>query len=142
MTQTVETPRKPVPQPDDLSRPFFEGALRGELVIQRCDTCRAFLAPGSRACTECLDEALSWTAASGRATLHTFAVMHQRYHPGFADDIPYNIAVVELEEGLRLNTNVVGLQNDELRVGMPLEVVFEDAGEGVALPKFRPVIRS
>ena len=140
-TQTVEAPRKPVPQPDDLSRPFFEGARRGELAIQRCDACEALLPPGSRACTECLSEALSWTAASGRATLHTFAVMYQRYHPGFADDIPYNIAVVELEEGPRLNTNVVGIPNEDLRVGMPLEVVFADAGDGVALPKFRPVTR-
>ena len=138
MTQTVEAPRKPVPQPDDLSRAFFEGAQRGELVIQRCDACQAYLAPGNRACTECLSEALSWTAASGRATLHTFAVMYQRYHPGFADELPYNIAVVELAEGPRLNTNIVGVPNDALRVGMPLAVAFEDAGESVALPKFRP----
>ena len=138
MTQTVEAPKKPVPQPDDLSRPYFEGALRGELMIQRCDACRAFLAPGSRLCTECLNESLSWTAVSGRATLHTFGIMYQRYHPGFADEIPYNIAVVELAEGPRLNTNIVGVPNDVLRVGMPLEVTFEDAGGGVALPKFRP----
>ena len=138
MTQTVDAPKKPVPQPDDLSRPFFEGALRGELLIQRCDACRAFLAPGSRLCTECLNESLSWTAASGRATLFTFAVMHQRYHPGFAAELPYNIAVVELEEGPRLNTNVVGVPNEELRVGMPLAGVFAATGEGVALPKVRP----
>jgi uncharacterized OB-fold protein len=138
MTQTVDAPQKPVPQPDNLSRPFFEGALRGELMIQRCDACAAFLAPGSRACTECLNEALSWTAASGRATLHTFAIMHQRYHPGFADDLPYNVAVVELAEGPRLNTTVVGVPNEALRVGMPLTVTFEAAGDGIALPKFRP----
>jgi uncharacterized OB-fold protein len=80
MTQSVEAPRKPVPQPDDVSRPFFEGALRGELMIQQCDACKAFLAPGSRLCTECLNESLTWTKASGKATLFTFAVMHQKYH--------------------------------------------------------------
>jgi uncharacterized OB-fold protein len=139
MTQTVETPQKPVPQPDDVSRPFFEGAQRGELRIQRCDGCGAYLTPGSRLCTECLGEALSWTAASGRATLHTFAIMYQRYHPGFAEEIPYNIAVVELAEGPRLNTNIIGVANADLRVGMPLEVTFAEQGEGVVLPKFRPV---
>ena len=94
--------------------------------------------PGSRACTECLSESLEWVPASGRATLFTFAVMHQRYHPGFFDEIPYNIAVVELEEGPRLNTNIIGVPNEGLRVGMPLVVSFEEVGEGVVLPKFRP----
>jgi uncharacterized protein len=138
MTQSVEAPRKPVPQPDDVSRPFFEGALRGELMIQQCDACKAFLAPGSRLCTECLNESLTWTKASGKATLFTFAVMHQKYHPGFFDELPYNISVVQLAEGPRLNTNVVGVANEDLKVGMPLIVTFEDVGEGVALPKFRP----
>ncbi|MGD9895376.1 MAG: Zn-ribbon domain-containing OB-fold protein [Dehalococcoidia bacterium] len=139
MTQSVDVPRKPIPQPDDPSRPFFDGAQRGELMIQRCTACEASLAPGSRACTECLHEALAWVPASGRATLFTYAVMHQKYHPGFYDDLPYNIAVVELDEGPRLNTNIIGIANEELRVGMPLQVTFEDVGEGVRLPKFTPV---
>lgn len=138
MAQSIDVPSKPIPQPDDPSRPFFEGAQRGALVIQHCTACGAYLAPGSRACTECLSEALEWVPASGRATLFTFAVMHQRYHPGFYNDLPYNIAVVELEEGPRLNTNVVGVANEDLRVGMPLTVTFEELGEGIVLPKFRP----
>ena len=64
--------------------------------------------------------------------------MHQRYHPGFVDDLPYNVAVVELEEGPRLNTNIVGVENEDLRVGMPVEVVFEELSDEVSLPKFRP----
>ena len=139
MAQRLDVPAKPIPQPDDASRPFFEGAQRGELMIQRCTACGAYLAPGSRACTECLSEALEWAPASGQATLFTFAIMHQRYHPGFADDLPYNIAVVELAEGPRLNTTIVGVANAELRVGMPLAVTFEEVGDGVALPKFKPM---
>ncbi len=139
MTQRLDVPSKPIPQPDAVSRPFFEGAQRGELMIQRCTACGAHLAPGSRACTECLSEALEWVEASGQATLFTFAVMHQRYHPAFADELPNNIAVVELAEGPRLNTTIVGIPNDQLRVGMPLAVTFDDVGEGDRLPKFRPV---
>jgi uncharacterized OB-fold protein len=138
MTQRVDAPSKPIPQPDEVSRPFFEGAQRDELMIQQCNDCGAYLAPGSRACTECLSESLAWTAASGRATLFTFAIMHQKYHPGFFDELPYNIAVVQLEEGPRLNSNVAGVANEALRAGMPLTVTFEDVGEGVVLPKFRP----
>jgi uncharacterized protein len=138
MTQSVERASKPIPQPDERSQPFFDGAKRGELMIQRCTACGASLAPGSRACTECLSEAIEWVPASGRATLFTFAVMHQKYHPGFFDELPYNITVVELAEGPRLNTNVVGIPNDQLRVGMPLVVTFADVGDSVVLPKFRP----
>lgn len=129
---------KPVPQPDDASRPFFEGARRGVLMIERCLTCRAALAPGSIVCSECLSDQLEWVEASGRGTLFTFAVMHQRYHPGFAAEIPYNIGVVELSEGPRLNTNVVGVANADLRVGMPVVVTFERLSDEVSLPRFRP----
>lgn len=138
MTQSVEAPQKPVPQPDDVSQPFFDGARRGVLMIQRCTGCGAFLAPGSRLCTECLDESLEWVEAGGRGTLFTYAIMYQRYHPAFYDEIPYNIAVVELDEGPRLNTNIVGIANDDLRVGLPVVVTFEAMSDGVSVPKFRP----
>src|SRR5215213_817497 len=138
MTQVVDTPSKPVPEVDEQSRPFFEGALRGELMLQHCADCGAYLALGSRVCTECLGENLEWRPASGRGTLFTFGIMHQKYHPGFFAELPYNIAVVELAEGPRLQTNIVDVKNDELRVGMPVAVTFEPVNETVALPKFRP----
>jgi len=138
MTQSVQAVAKPAPLPDDLSRPFFEGAVRGELMIQHCARCNTYLAPGSRFCTECWNEALAWVQASGRATLFTYGIMHQQYHPGFAGQLPYNIAVVQLDEGPRLNTNIVGMPNDQLRVGMQLEVTFEPVSDSVWLPKFRP----
>jgi uncharacterized OB-fold protein len=138
MTQAVDTPSKPVPEPDERSRPFFEGALRGELRLQRCKDCGTFLVLGSRVCTKCLGENLEWTPVSGRGTLFTFGLMHQKYHPGFFDEIPYNVSVVELEEGPRLQTNIIGVKNEGLRVGMPVVVTFERVSESVALPKFRP----
>ncbi len=129
---------KPIPEPDEASAPFFDGAARGVLMIMRCEGCGTYLAPGTRFCSECLGEDLTWTEASGRGELFTFGIMHQRYHPGFDAEIPYNIAVVELEEGPRVNTNVVGCSNDELVVGMKLQAVFEKVADGVHLPKFRP----
>jgi uncharacterized OB-fold protein len=129
---------KPVPEPDEASRPFFEGALRGELLLPRCVDCDYFLHLGSRICTQCLGENIAWTPVSGRGTLFTFGIMHQKYHPGFYAEIPYNVAVVELAEGPRLQTNIVGVRNEDLRVGMPVVVTFERVSEEVALPKFRP----
>ena len=137
-TQQSERPAKPVPPPDEESQPFFDAAKRGVLMVRRCSSCGTFQGPAAEICSECLRDDLAWVEVSGRGTLFTFGVMHQNYHPGFAPEIPYNVGVVELEEGPRLNTNVVGVSNEELKVGMPLEVTFEDAGEGVMLPKFRP----
>jgi len=138
MAQASSLIAKPVPEPDDYSQPFFEGAKNGVLVIRHCNTCDTFLAPASKVCTECLGEDVEWRAVSGRGTLHTFGVMHQRYHPGFDAEIPYNIGVVQLDEGPRLQSNIVGCANDKLRVGMALVATFERAGEDVFLPKFTP----
>jgi uncharacterized OB-fold protein len=66
-------------------------------------------------------------------------VFHKLYHPSFAKDIPYNVAFVELEEGPRIISNIVGVKNDELYIGMPVEVIFEDVNEDISIPKFQPV---
>ena len=137
-SEPSDRPAKPVPTPDEESQPFFDAAQRGVLMVRRCSSCGAFQAPVVESCPECLRDDLAWVEVSGRGTLFTFGVMHQNYHPGFTAELPYNVAVVELEEGPRLNTNVVGAPNEQLEVGMALEVTFEDAGEGVRLPKFRP----
>ena len=137
MAETTTVP-KPIPEPDEYSTPFFDGAANNQLIIRHCKGCDAFLAPGSRNCTECLGEDVEWQAASGQGTLHTFGVMHQRYHPGFDSEIPYNIAVVQLKEGPRIQSNIVGCANDKLRVGMALVATFEKVGDGVFLPKFKP----
>jgi hypothetical protein len=76
--------------------------------------------------------------ATGRGTVHTFTVTHQNQAPGFREELPYVLAIVELEEGPRLMTNVVGCAPDAVRIGMPVEVVFEDVTPDVTLPKFRP----
>ncbi len=133
-----QTDARPIPEPDEATAPFFEAARRGVLLIQRCAACDVFLAPGTRACTECLAESLDWVEASGRGTLFTFGVMHQRYHPGFFDRLPYNVAEVELDEGPRVNTTIAGVANEELRVGMRVVVTFDALTDDVAVPRFRP----
>lgn len=139
MTQErSEQPGRPIPLPDEASQPLFDGALRGELMINRCRPCGTYLAAGTQICPECLSDDIEWTKASGNGTLFTFGLMHQLYHPGFANETPYNVAVVELEEGPRINTNMVGIANEDLEVGMAVKVTFEDVGEGVKVPKFRP----
>jgi uncharacterized OB-fold protein len=135
MSQSVD---RPIPVPDEISAPFFDGARIGKLMLQHCTACEMWSFPVRERCPHCFAAALEWCQASGRGTLYTYTVMHQVMNPGFASSVPYNIAQVDLEEGVRMVSNIVGIPNDGLRIGMKLEAVFEKAGEGVSLPKFRP----
>ena len=131
-------PEKPIPESDELWQPFFDGARIGTLMVQRCQACESHLAPGTARCTECWSESLAWVQASGQGTLFSYSIVHHIGHPGFRDEVPYVIAVVELEEGPRLNTNIVRGDDTELKVGIPVEVVFEALSEEISIPKFRP----
>jgi hypothetical protein len=130
-------PQKPLPEITPEMAPFWEAARRHELVVQRCKGCRAYRFPARELCSRCLSRDSGWERVSGRGTLFSFAVMHQAAHPGFAAEVPYAVVTVELEEGARLLSNVVGCPPADLRIGMPLEVVFEDVTPEVTLPKFR-----
>jgi uncharacterized OB-fold protein len=145
MTATTTPPAKPVPIPDAASAPFFAGALDGMLMLRRCRACDTYMspvagigAPVRPRCVTCFSGDLEWAPSSGRAALYSFVLMHQRYDEAFAAEIPYNIAVVETDEGVRLTSQVVECPNDALEIGMALEVTFERMSETVAVPKFRP----
>lgn len=133
---TVTT--KPVPQPTPNTQPYFDAAARGELRVPRCRACAtAFFYPRT-ACPECSSEDLEWMLCSGRATLHTY-LLSTRPAPGFEEEVPFAIAVVELEEGPRMMSNIVGVPQtpEHLVLDMELEVVFDKHGD-VSLPKFKP----
>ena len=128
---------KPLPQADDESREFYEGARRHELMLMRCQQCRAWRLPSRPRCPDCWSTDTEWAKASGRGTLYSFGIMHQKF-PGFADDVPYNYAVVELEEGPRIVSNIEGVANDALSVDMPLQVSFDDVADDTTLVRFAP----
>ena len=129
---------KPLPEMTPEMAPFWEAARRHELVVHRCRGCGALRFPARDICSRCLAREADWAPVSGRGTVFSFAVMHQVYHPGFADAVPYAVVVVELEEGVRMLSNVVDCPVDQLAIGMPVEAVFEDVTPAVTLPKFRP----
>ena len=133
-----EVPAKPIPEPDEASQPFFDGAREGRLMLMRCGACRTLRFPSRMHCDACLSTDVDWVEASGKGTVRTFGIMHQRYHPAWAAELPYNLAVVELAEGPRLVTNLVGVANEDISVGMPVAVDWE-VHDDVTLPKFRPV---
>jgi uncharacterized OB-fold protein len=130
---------RPIPVPDDRSSPFFAAAGKGQLLIKRCRGCGRSLAPQRETCDACASEALEWAPASGKGTLYSYVFMHQVLHPAFREEVPYNVIVVELDEGPRITSNLVGTPDDQMRVGMRLEAVFEQLSDAVAVPKFRAV---
>ncbi|HJQ82585.1 MAG TPA: Zn-ribbon domain-containing OB-fold protein [Candidatus Binatia bacterium] len=129
---------KPLPAITEDGAPFWEGCRQGELRAQRCAACGHLRWPPSVLCPRCLAVGGEWVRLSGRATVWSFIVVHRPQHPAFFADAPYNVAIVELEEGLRLHTNVVECTHDDLRIGMAVEVVFQKIDDEVTLPKFRP----
>ncbi|TET74616.1 MAG: Zn-ribbon domain-containing OB-fold protein [Dehalococcoidia bacterium] len=129
---------KPLPQITPENKPFWEACKQHELSLQRCQDCGHLRLP-SPICQKCLSMNSEWVKVSGRGKVYTWVVIHQRYHPGFVEELPYNVTLVELEEGPKLITNIVGCNNEDLRIGMEVEVVFEDVTEEITLPKFKPV---
>lgn len=130
--------RHPRPGTDAESRPFFEGCGRGELLLQRCAACGALRVRPRALCPECLSDEAAWVRASGRGTVHTYTVTHQNQAPGFREALPYVLAYVDLEEGVRLLTNLVDCDPADVHVGMPVTVDFADVGGQLAVPRFRP----
>jgi uncharacterized OB-fold protein len=130
---------RPLPEPDELSRAFWDAAREGRLVVQRCESCGRLQYPPDVACVHCGSTDVGPAEVSGRGTLWTYTVVDRLFHAGFADALPYVVALVELEEdaGVRLLTNVVDADPASLEIGMALEVTFEPRGD-VALAQFRP----
>ncbi len=129
---------KPVPVADHVTREFWNGAGRHELLIQRCRECRAYQFIAQSCCRGCLSENIGWVAASGKGKVYSYTIIHRPPTQKFAADTPYTVALVELEEGVRMMSNIVEIEPQEVRVGMAVEVVFDDVGPAIALPKFRP----
>lgn len=134
----MSTASKPLPRLDDANRPFWDGARAGELRLQRCADCGRFRFPEARHCAGCGSDASAWTAVSGRGTIEAWCRFHKAYFDGFADEMPYNVVLVRLEEGACLFSNLVDEPPDGITVGTAVVASFEPATPEVTLVKFRP----
>lgn len=126
-----------LPAPDNASRHYWQSAADGQLVVQRCTDCGRYQFYPRALCTACAGET-EWVAAAGRGTLHTFTVIRQNRSEAFADLLPYAVGIVELEEGVRMMSNIIDCDVEQLHVDMDLEVVLIRAAEDVGLPFWRP----
>ncbi len=134
----METATVPAPEHDALNTPYWDSLARGALVFQRCKQCGHAWLPVRSECPHCLAVDWGWEKAAGGAKLVSWVVYHTAYHPAFASRLPYTVAVVELDEGPRMISNVTGLDASKpLRIEQRLRLVVQDEG-GTAVPRFTP----
>ncbi len=135
MTQEMEFPH-PIPGPDLDSEPFWEGTKQHKLLIQKCGDCGELRHPPQPACPSCHSLNSEWQEASGKGTVYSYVIQQHPTHPFFRN-VPYNVVLVELEEGTRFVSNLVDVEPDQIEIGMPVEVFFDDVDPEATLPKFR-----
>ncbi|KAA9148870.1 hypothetical protein FPZ12_044330 [Amycolatopsis acidicola] len=136
----MTAPSRPIPVPDEITQEFWDAVREHRLVIQHCSSCSRFNHTPSLTCRSCGGAELSYREVSGRGTVHSYTVIEHPPGPGFADLVPFVIVIVELAEQPRLflTADLLGVAPADIRLGMDVEVTFEEIGEGCTLPQFRP----
>ena len=136
---TTESPRRVVPQPDELTQPFWDASAEGRLVIQRCQNCKFWAHPPRIICNKCHTFDMKWEPVSGKGKIYSWEVMHMQSITGFEDRVPYTTLLIELDEQpMLLLLSYQAGTDDTLKIGQPVEVFFENVGK-FALPQFRVV---
>ena len=137
-TEVHPKAKKPLPHPSPETLPFWQAAKSHRLLLPLCNVCGRFWFPPTQRCAHCLASDFVWRDSKGAGRVYSFVVYHRVYHPGFENEVPYVVAVVELDEGPRLITNIVGVSPDKVLCDMRVKVVFDDSETGVPIPKFTP----
>lgn len=132
----MSTIDRPLPRPTDITQPYWDAAMVGKLVIQECQDCGARQFYPRNICIKCASDRLGWLTCSGEGSIYTFTINHRAPHPYFKGLVPYVVAMVELDEGVRLMGNVRGEDALQAKIGSRVKVVFEDGRDEVVLPGF------
>ena len=134
--QSLAVPPLPVITPE--SAPFWESCAQGRMRLQRCARCTQFWYPPSSLCPECLSSDWSWTACAGTGSIFTYVIFRRLYHPAFANLLPYVIALVELDEGPRMLSRLVDVEDlSRVRCGLEVTVSYEEVTDNIVLPLFK-----
>lgn len=135
------THSKPLPIITEENRPFWEACKQGKLLLQYCDGCLLYQFYPRLYCMRCGAQNLRWVEASGQGIVYSYTIIRQNKSPEFRDDVPYNVALIQLEEGPRMLSNVIDIALGDLRVDLPVTVVFDPVSDEISLPRFRPFIK-
>ena len=130
--------KKPLPEKKAYTEEFWKATKQHKLLIQECKDCKSKIFYPRKFCPECWSPNLGWSQASGKAKVYTYTITMGMVESKFVADLPYVLAMVTLEEGIRMMTRIVGCDPATVKIGMDVEVVFEDVNEEFTLPYFRP----
>ena len=128
---------KIIPRPTAETRPYWDACRNGELMLQRCDSCGSYQFFPRMMCCHCDSDSVTWTRVSGRGRVRSYTVVRRPVSKAYAAETPYIVALVELEEGPTLMSNVTGCDPDAIKVGTPVEVTFEKWTDEISIAKFR-----
>jgi uncharacterized OB-fold protein len=129
---------KPLPTPTPTSAPFWEGLAHGTVKLQRCADCGAWVFYPRNRCPGCLSDSLTWHEVPGTGSLYTFTIARQPTAPHFSDEVPQRLAVVELDEGVRMTSTLVNVTDEQIEIGMRLRPYFDRVTDDVTLLRFQP----
>ena len=131
--------KKPLPVIQSYSKAFWDGTKAGTLLVQQCQDCNAYMSYPRQFCTECWSDNMGWKESSGQANVFSFSVTYEGVEPMFEDDLPIVLAWVDLPEGVRMNTSLIGCDPKDIEIGMEVEVVFKTVTNEITIPHFTPV---
>jgi len=129
---------KPIPRPSATTRPFWDGLNQRKVQIQRCDGCDSWVFYPRTRCPSCLSDLLIWREVSGQGVLYTYTLARQPTAPHFADETPQQLAVVELDEGVRMTSTLVNVEPSDIVIGMRLQPYFDQVTDAVTLLRYQP----
>ncbi len=129
---------KPLPGVSEETKPFWDYSKQHELRMQKCLRCKKLFYPPSSMCPHCQHLESEWVKLSGKGKVYSFVIVRRAANPGFAAEVPYTVAIIETEEGPRIISSVIDCKPEEVRIDMPVEVVFDDVTAEFSLPKFKP----
>ncbi len=135
----MDAPKKPVPQVNPVAKPFWDATRENRLVVQKCDSCGEYIFYPRQLCPHCHSQELGWAEVSGRGSVYSYTVVKSNSPSYFLADIPYVVAIIQLDEGVRMLSNVVDCDPDDVCCDMPVEVIFEKLDDEFTLPKFKPI---
>ena len=132
------TYEKPLPIINEDNAPYWDYCQKHELRMQKCTGCGHIRFPVSLVCPKCHSMEADWVELSGRGKVYSYVIYHLAYHPSYKDDIPYAVAIIQLDEGPRMESNITDCKLEDIKIDMPVEVYFDDVTENISLPKFKP----
>ena len=138
----VRKPNKPLPRVTPDTEAFWQGCNHGQLLLAECANCLNVHLPPGPVCPFCFSDELGWRPASGFGHITSWTIVYKEWFEAFKEDIPYNAVQVELDEGPRLTTNLVGMNSEKIRIGMKVVIVFDRVTDDFTLPRCKPLTPS